>query len=68
MYSNLESWKITNAQLSKVGLSPAPTLERVKKKIRDLGIIESYHAQSSTATGWLGYDVRSDFFKIHRKQ
>jgi Lrp/AsnC family leucine-responsive transcriptional regulator len=37
--------KITNAQLSKeVGLSPAPTLERVKK-LENSGIIESYHAQ-----------------------
>ncbi|MBK9933134.1 MAG: Lrp/AsnC family transcriptional regulator [Cytophagaceae bacterium] len=36
--------KITNAQLSKeIGLSPAPTLERVKK-LENLGIIESYHA------------------------
>lgn len=37
--------KITNAQLSKdVGLSPAPTLERVKK-LEKAGIIESYHAK-----------------------
>jgi DNA-binding Lrp family transcriptional regulator len=37
--------KITNAQLSKeIGLSPAPTLERVKK-LEALGIIQSYHAQ-----------------------
>lgn len=37
--------KITNAQLSKeVGLSPAPTLERVKK-LEATGIIQSYHAQ-----------------------
>ncbi len=37
--------KITNAQLSKeIGLSPAPTLERVKK-LENSGIIESYHAQ-----------------------
>ncbi|MCR9066384.1 MAG: Lrp/AsnC family transcriptional regulator [Cytophagales bacterium] len=36
--------KITNAQLSKdVGLSPAPTLERVKK-LEQSGIIQSYHA------------------------
>jgi Lrp/AsnC family transcriptional regulator, leucine-responsive regulatory protein len=40
-----ENGKITNAQLSKeVGLSPAPTLERVKK-LENLGIIESYHAK-----------------------
>lgn len=37
--------KITNAQLSKeIGLSPAPTLERVKK-LEQSGIIKSYHAQ-----------------------
>ena len=37
--------KITNSQLSKdVGLSPAPTLERVKK-LESLGIISSYHAK-----------------------
>jgi Lrp/AsnC family leucine-responsive transcriptional regulator len=40
-----ENGKITNAQLSvEVGLSPAPTLERVKKLEKN-GIIESYHAQ-----------------------
>jgi DNA-binding Lrp family transcriptional regulator len=40
-----ENGKITNAQLSKeVGLSPAPTLERVKK-LEGSGIIKSYHAQ-----------------------
>jgi Lrp/AsnC family transcriptional regulator, leucine-responsive regulatory protein len=40
-----ENAKITNAQLSKeIGLSPAPTLERVKK-LETLGIIQSYHAQ-----------------------
>lgn len=37
--------KITNAQLSKdIGLSPAPTLERVKK-LESSGIISSYHAK-----------------------
>ncbi len=40
-----ESSKITNLDLSKkIGLSPAPTLERVKK-LESSGIIESYHAQ-----------------------
>jgi len=39
-----ENSKITNLDLSKkVGLSPAPTLERVKK-LESHGIIESYHA------------------------
>ncbi|BDD07651.1 ArsR family transcriptional regulator [Fulvitalea axinellae] len=38
------SAKITNAQLSKeIGLSPAPTLERVKK-LEQTGLIKSYHA------------------------
>ncbi|MEZ4905101.1 MAG: Lrp/AsnC family transcriptional regulator [Spirosomataceae bacterium] len=37
--------KITNAQLSKeIGLSTAPTLERVKK-LEQYGLIQSYHAQ-----------------------
>jgi Lrp/AsnC family transcriptional regulator, leucine-responsive regulatory protein len=39
-----DNGKITNAQLSiDVGLSPAPTLERVKKLEKN-GVIESYHA------------------------
>lgn len=37
--------KITNLDLSKkIGLSPAPTLERVKK-LENSGIVASYHAQ-----------------------
>ena len=37
--------KITNAQLSQeVGLSPATTLERVKK-MEKIGVIKSYHAK-----------------------
>lgn len=40
--------RITNAQLSKeIGLSPAPTLERVKK-LENNGIIKSYHAKLDT--------------------
>lgn len=39
-----ENCKVTNIQLSqKVGLSPAPTLERVKK-LENAGYILSYHA------------------------
>ena len=39
---------ITNAQLAKeVGLSPAPTLERVKK-LEQSGLIKSYHAELDT--------------------
>ncbi|MEM6735240.1 MAG: Lrp/AsnC family transcriptional regulator [Bacteroidota bacterium] len=46
--------KITNAQLSKdIGLSPAPTLERVKK-LETSGIISSYHAQLDTDKIGLG--------------
>jgi len=37
--------KITNSQLAtEIGLSPAPTLERVRK-LENLGIIKSYHAE-----------------------
>ena len=46
--------KITNAQLSKdIGLSPAPTLERVKK-LENSGIIKSYHAKLDTNLIGLG--------------
>lgn len=46
--------KITNAQLSKdIGLSPAPTLERVKK-LENFGIIKSYHAKLATDKIGLG--------------
>jgi Lrp/AsnC family leucine-responsive transcriptional regulator len=39
-----ENGRITNIQLSSdIGLSPAPTLERVRK-LEQTGIIESYHA------------------------
>lgn len=45
LYILQKNAKITNAQLSKeIGLSPAPTLERVKK-LEQTGIIKSYHAQ-----------------------
>ncbi len=49
-----KSAKITNAQLSKeIGLSPAPTLERVKK-LETMGVITSYHAKLSTEKIGLG--------------
>jgi len=49
--------KITNLDLSKqIGLSPAPTLERVKK-LENSGIIESYHAQVSPAS--IGLNVKT---------
>ena len=48
------SAKITNAQLSKeIGLSPAPTLERVKK-LENSGILRSYHAKVDTDKIGLG--------------
>lgn len=49
--------KITNAQLSKeIGLSPAPTLERVKK-LEQSGIIKSYHARLDTDRVGLGVNT-----------
>lgn len=49
-----KSAKITNAQLSKeIGLSPAPTLERVKK-LESMGVITSYHAKLNTEKIGLG--------------
>lgn len=47
-----ENSKITNLDLSKkIGLSPAPTLERVKK-LEQSNVIESYHAKvNPTALG-----------------
>ncbi len=46
--------KITNAQLSKeIGLSPAPTLERVKK-LENQGVINSYHAKLDVSKLGLG--------------
>lgn len=45
---------ITNAQLAQeIGLSPAPTLERVKK-LENSGIIKSYHAVIDMASVGLG--------------
>jgi Lrp/AsnC family transcriptional regulator, leucine-responsive regulatory protein len=50
-----EKGKITNVQLSQeVGLSPAPTLERVKK-LENSGIIKSYHAQIDKTKVGLGF-------------
>jgi len=53
-----ENGKITNLQLSKdIGLSPAPTLERVKK-LESSGFIKSYHAlvdESKLNLGLMAY-------------
>lgn len=49
-----ERGRITNLLLSQeIGLSPAPTLERVKK-LESSGIIESYHAQVNDALLGIG--------------
>ncbi len=52
-----ENSKITNLDLSKkIGLSPAPTLERVKK-LEQTGIVESYHAQVNAQS--IGLNVKT---------
>ncbi|HEY9081744.1 MAG TPA: Lrp/AsnC family transcriptional regulator [Vicingaceae bacterium] len=52
-----ENAKITNLQLSKeISLSPAPTLERVKK-LETKGFIKSYHALASEEKLQLGLSV-----------
>ena len=49
-----EQGRITNIQLSNdVGLSPAPTLERVRK-LENSGIIKSYHAIADAEALGLG--------------
>jgi Lrp/AsnC family transcriptional regulator, leucine-responsive regulatory protein len=52
-----DNCKITNLDLSKkIGLSPAPTLERVKK-LENSGYISSYHAEVNAAT--IGLNVKT---------
>lgn len=49
--------KITNSQLAQeIGLSPAPTLERVRK-LENAGIIKSYHASIDTEKLGLGVGI-----------
>ena len=49
-----EDGRITNLQLStEIGLSPAPTLERVKK-LEKSGIIKSFHATLDPSALGLG--------------
>lgn len=49
--------KITNAQLSQdVGLSPAPTLERVKK-LEKSGLVKNYHAELDAEMLGLGVQM-----------
>lgn len=68
-----ENSKITNLDLSKkIGLSPAPTLERVKK-LETTDIIKSYHAQVSAESIGLmvktfvlvSLDWRRDNARVH---
>lgn len=61
--------KITNAKLSEeVGLSPAPTLERVKK-LEQGGIIKSYHAELDAEMLGLGVNTFVQVsLKGHNKQ
>lgn len=52
-----ENSKITNLELSKrIGLSPAPTLERVKK-LEQSGVIESYYANVNSQA--IGLNVKT---------
>jgi Lrp/AsnC family transcriptional regulator, leucine-responsive regulatory protein len=52
-----ERGKISNIQLSQeIGLSPAPTLERVKK-LENSGMIRSYHALVNSSKIGLGFSA-----------
>lgn len=52
-----ENGRITNIQLSnEIGLSPAPTLERVRK-LESNGFIESYHAVANPQSLGLGVNT-----------
>ncbi len=51
-----QTGKITNIQLSQeIGLSPAPTLERVKKLEKNNHYIRSYHAEVNAEALGLGF-------------
>ena len=69
LYILQQNAKITNAQLSKeIGLSPAPTLERVKK-LEQTGIIKSYHTQLDATKIGLGVSTFVHVsLKGHNKQ
>lgn len=52
-----ENGKITNTQLAQeIGLSPAPTLERVRK-LENSGLIKSYHAEVNCEKLGLGVSI-----------
>ena len=63
-----ENAKITNSQLSKdIGLSPAPTLERVKK-LENMGLLKSYHGLLDTEKVGLGVTTFVQvFLSSHKK-
>jgi Lrp/AsnC family transcriptional regulator, leucine-responsive regulatory protein len=59
--------KITNSQLAQeIGLSPAPTLERVRK-LENAGIIKSYHARVDIEKIGLGVSVFLISLSSHKK-
>lgn len=63
-----ERGKITNIQLSQeIGLSPAPTLERVKK-LENSGHIASYHAKLDPAKVGLGFTALIQVSLTHQLQ
>jgi Lrp/AsnC family transcriptional regulator, leucine-responsive regulatory protein len=63
-----QNGRITNLQLSnEIGLSPAPTLERVKKLER-LGIIKSYHAKLDMDELGLGIHTFMQVSLLRHKQ
>lgn len=63
-----ENGKITNLQLSKdIGLSPAPTLERVKK-LEGNGFIQSYHALVEESKLNLGLSAFMQISLIRQKE
>lgn len=63
-----ERGKITNILLSsEVGLSPAPTLERVKK-LEKSGYIASYHAKLDAAKVGLGFTALVHVSLTHQMQ
>ena len=61
--------KITNSKLSKeIGLSPAPTLERVRK-LESNGIISGYHAKLDKSKLGLGVSTFVMVsLKVHNKK
>lgn len=62
-----ENGRITNVQLSnEIGLSPAPTLERVKK-LENSGVIKSYHAAVNESAVNLGIKAMIQVSLVRQK-